>query len=181
VLTGVALDNAIRQLISRPLRHTFFRAMPLRHAGDPLGKRRPIVAQRFNLAGGARVLYLAEDQVTSLHEIQAFGWPPTATAVVPVQFDLKAVIDLRDPNVQTTLQTSSAEIALNFRSLAAGPAPTQVLGERCCISGQIDGLLFESPAMPRKANLAVFEAALILLRSSIAVNDPNNNLFDSLP
>jgi len=47
--------------------------MPLRYAGDPLGKRRPIVAQRFNLAGGARVLYLAEDQVTSLHEIQAFG------------------------------------------------------------------------------------------------------------
>jgi hypothetical protein len=56
-----------------------------------------------------------------------------------------------------------------------------VLGERCCISGQIDGLQFESPAMLRKANLAVFEAALILLRSSIAVNDPNNNLFDSLP
>ena len=181
MLTGVALDNAIRQLISRPFRHTFFRAMPLRYAGDPLGKRRPIVAQRFNLAGGARVLYLAEAQVTSLQEIQAFGWPPTATAIVPVQFDLKAVVDLRDPNVQAILQTNSAEIALNFRSITTGPAATQVLGERCCASRQIDGLIFESPAMPRKANLAVFETALILLRSSLVVNDADNNLFDSLP
>jgi hypothetical protein len=93
--------------------------MPLHYAGDPLGKRRPIVAQRFNLAGGARVLYLAEDQVTSLHEIQAFGWPPTATAVVPVQFDLKAVIDLRDPNVQTNatneLRRDRSEFSLHRR------------------------------------------------------------------
>src|SRR5262245_13444198 len=91
--------------------------MPLRHVRDPLGKRKPIVAQRFNLAGGARVLYLPEDPVTCLHEIQAFGWPPTATAIVPVQFDLKAVVDLRDPTVQRILQTHSGEIALNFRSI----------------------------------------------------------------
>lgn len=100
MLTGASLDNAIQQLISRPFRHTFFRAMPLRYAQDPLGKRRPIVAQRFNVAGGARILYLAEDQVTCLHEIQAFGWPPSATVIIPVQFDLKAVVDLRDRNVQ---------------------------------------------------------------------------------
>jgi hypothetical protein len=181
VLTGGPLDNAIRQLISRPFRHTFFRAMPLRYAGDPLGKRRPIVAQRFNLAGSARVLYLAEDQLTCLHETQAFGWPPTATAIIPVQFDLKAVVDLRDPNVQTLLQTNSAEVAMNFRSITSGPAATQVLGERCSASAGVDGLLFESPAMPGKASLAVFEAALTLLGSTLAVNDPKNHLVDSLP
>ena len=43
------------------------------------------------------------------------------------------------------------------------------------------GLIFESPALPRKTNLTVFEAALAMLRSSLAVNDPNNNLLDSLP
>ncbi len=181
MLTGVRLDHSIRQLTSRPFRHPFVRAMALRYARDPLGKGRAIVAQRFSVAGGARVLYLAEDQVSCLHEIQAFGWPPSATAIVPVQFDLKAVVDLRDPKVQTILQTSSAEIAMNFRSITSGPAPTQMLGERCSASGRIDGLLFESPALAGKANLAVFEAALIPLRSSLAVNDPNNNLFDSLP
>ena len=108
MLTGALLDTAIQQLISRPFRHTFFRAMPLRYARDPLGKRRPIVAQRFNLADGARVLYLAENQVTCLYEIQAFGWPPSATVIVPVQFNLKAVVDLRHPKVQAVLYTNSA-------------------------------------------------------------------------
>ncbi len=181
MLTGASLHGAIQQLISRPFRHTFFRAMPLRYARDPLGKRRPIVAQRFNVAGGARVLYLAEDQVTCLHEIQAFGWPPSATVIVPVQFDLKAVVDLRDPKVQALLRTNSGELALNFRSATSAPAPTQLLGERCAASGRIDGLLFESPAMSGKANLAVLEAALRVLGSSLAVNDPTNRLSDSLP
>lgn len=153
--------------------------MPLRYTRDPLGKRRPIVAQRFNLAGGARVLYLAEDQVTCLHEIQAFGWPPSATVIVPIQFDLKAVVDLRDPKMQAVLHTNSGELALNFRSSA--PAATQELGERCAASGRIDGLLFDSTAMPGKANLAVFETSLTKLGSFLAVNDPNNNLVDSLP
>jgi len=35
--------------------------------------------------------------------------------------------------------------------------------------------------MPSKGNLAVFETALILLQSSLVVNDADNNLFDSLP
>jgi len=155
--------------------------MPLRFARDPLGKRRPIVALRFNLAGGARVLYLGEDQITCLHEIQAFGWPPSATAIVPIAFDLKAVIDLRDPKVQTILRTNSREITMNFRSVTAVPTPTQRLGERCATSGRIDGLLFDSPAMPGKTNLAVFEAALTPLGSSLGVNDPGNHLLDSLP
>ena len=155
--------------------------MPLRFARDPLGKQRPIVAQRFNLAGGARVLYLAEDQITCLHEIQAFGWPASATAIVPVQFDLKAVIDLRDLRVQKILRTNSRELAMNFRSITGQPTRSQRLGEHCAASGRIDGLLFDSPAMPGKTNLAVLEAALIALGSSLTVNDPANHMLDSLP
>jgi RES domain-containing protein len=94
---------------------------------------------------------------------------------------LKAVVDLCDPKVQMILQTNSAEIVMNFRSITSGSAPTQLLGERCLASGRIDGLLFDSPAMPGKTNLAVFEAALAVLGSSLAVNDPSNNLLDSLP
>jgi hypothetical protein len=161
VLIGASLDSAIRQLNSRPLRNTFFRAIPPRYAFDPLGKQRPIGAQRFNQAGGARVLYLAEDQVTCLHEIQAFGWPAQATLIVPVQFDLKAVIDLRDPT--------------------SGPAPTQILGERCAAYGGIDGLLFESPALRGKVDLAILEVALTILGSSLLINDPRNSLNDKLP
>ncbi|MGH7813564.1 MAG: RES domain-containing protein [Candidatus Binataceae bacterium] len=154
--------------------------MLLQYAGDPLGKLRPIQAHRFNTAGGARILYLAEDHLTALHEIQAFGWPVSAVAIVPVQFDLKAVVDLRDSNVQKILRATAAELAFNFRSQTP-PSPTQSLGDACAAFGRIDSLIFESPAMAGKANLAVMEIALLQLGSSLTVNDPANNLQDRLP
>ena len=106
-----------------------------------------------------------------------------AHALEASDFCLQAgsVVDLRDAKVQAALGTNVGELAINFRSMTSGPAPTQMLGERCAASTRIDGLLFDSPAMPGKANLAVLEAALSLLGSSLAVNDPANNLFDSLP
>jgi hypothetical protein len=52
-------------------RNTFFRAMLLRYVSDPLGKRRPINAQRFNIAGGARVRYPAEDHAQLAAKILA--------------------------------------------------------------------------------------------------------------
>lgn len=69
---------------------------------------------------------------------------------------------------------------MNFRSVTSGPAATQMLGERCAASTRIAGLLFDSPAMPGRANLAVLKAALNLLEASFVVNDPAN-LFASLP
>jgi RES domain-containing protein len=182
VLTGAPLDSAILKLASRPRRDTFFRATRLIFASDPLGRRRPIVAQRFNLAGGVRVLYLADDQVTALHEAQAFGFPASSIAIIPVQFDLRAVVDLRDPAVQKFLRTDAVELSVNFRSSPAGtPAATQLLGERVAASLKIDGLFYESPAHPGYISLAVIEAALKPLGSSLVVNDPNNNLSDALP
>jgi RES domain-containing protein len=183
VLTGPLLDAAIAQLPSRPRRDTFFRATRLIFASDPLGKQRPIGAQRFNVARGARMLYLADDQVTALHEAQALGFPARSIAIIPVQFDLRAVVDLREPVVHKLLQTDNVELSMNFRSLppSARPAATQILGERVAATLRTDGLLYESPARPGHLNLAVIETALRPLRSTLVVNDPNNNLSDALP
>lgn len=182
MLTGAPLDAAILKLPSRPRRDTYFRATRLIFASDPLGKRRPIVAQRFNFAARARVLYLADDQVTALNEAQAFGFPASSIAIIPVQFDLRAVVDLRDPAVHKLLRTDAVELSLNFRSSPAStPAPTQLLGERVAAGLGIDGLLYDSPARPGHVNLAVIEAALNSLGSSLVVNDPRNNLSDALP
>ena len=106
-----------------------------------------------------------------------------APTIVPVQFDLRSMVDLRDPIVQKILQTNPIEISFNFRSLPAGspPAVTQVLGEGIAASGRIDGLLYESPARQSHLDLAVFEDALPPLGSSLEVNDPSNKLFDHLP
>ncbi len=183
MITGAALDTAILGLPSRPRRDTYSRATLFIYGQDPLGKRRPIRAQRFNIAGGARVLYLGDDPITCVHEAQALGFPASAIAIVPVQFDLRSVVDLRDPTVQKILQTDSPEISFNFRSLppSAGPAMTQVLGERVAASTRIDGLLYESPARPGYLALAIIEKALTALGSSLVVNDPNNKLSDRLP
>jgi RES domain-containing protein len=157
--------------------------MRLSFASDPLGRQRPIGAQRFNVVCGARIIYLADDQVTALDEAQALGFPATSIAIIPVQFDLRAVVDLRDPVVHKLLQIDAVELSMNFRSLPSGarPAVTQMLGERVAASPGIDGLLYESPARPGHLNLAVIEAALKRLGSSLVLNDPNNNLLDSLP
>ena len=124
-----------------------------------------------------------DDQITALHEAQAFGFPASSIAIVPVECNLHAVVDLRDPAVQALLHTNHLELSANFRSLAPGspPSPTQLLGERVSASLRIDGLIYDSSARPGHTNLALIEAALKALGSFAAVNDPNNKLFDSLP
>jgi len=173
MLKGAALDAAIRRLPSRPLRDTFFRAIPLRFAADPFGKKQPPYPQRFNLS--ARVLYLAEDQVTCLHETQLLGSPSVPVALIPVQLDLRSVVDLRSFAVQKILRTNDAELMFNFRSLPVKepPAATQVLGDRIAAGGRIDGLIYESAAHLGRKNLAIIESALSALGSSVVVSDPD--------
>ena len=157
--------------------------MLLAFAADPWGKRRPIVVGRFNVARGARVLYLADDQVTALHEAQAFGFPAKSVAIVPVECELRAVVDLRDPAAQALLQTNDLELAENCRALPPGSraSPTQLLGEKISASLAIDGLIYDSPARRGHTNLALIEAALRVLGSTAAVNDSSIKLSDSLP
>lgn len=182
MLRGAQLDTAIRTVVSRPRRDIFYRAMPLKYGHDPLGKQRPIRQNRFNTDNGARVLYLAQTLQTALTEVQAFGFPPHAVAIVPVQVDLQAVIDLRDANTLATLQLSPVELAINFRTALLGTTTvTQDLGECAAASGIVDGIIYESLAVPGAINLAVIEANLSGLMSSVSVNDPANNLHDTLP
>jgi len=183
LLSGAQLDAAIRKVVSRPKRDTFYRAMLAKHVNDPLGKQRPINANRFNVAGGARVLYFAGQITTALHEVQAFGFPQRSVAIVPVQVDLRAVVDLHDWNTLAILQLTKNELSANFRSSGPGasPTPTQELGECAAASGCVDGFLFESLALPGAINLAVFEANLRGLSASLSVNDPANNLHATLP
>jgi RES domain-containing protein len=183
VLKGAQLDAAVRTLVSRPLKNLFYRAMLLKFARDPLGKHRPIRRNRFNIDNGARVLYLAANVPTALQEVQAIGFPPHAVAIVPVEVDLQAVVDLRTPVIQNALQLTAHDLTMNFRAISTGGplAATQELGERAAASGCIDGFLYESLAMPGSVNLAVFEDNLVPLKSSLTVNDPANTLHETLP
>lgn len=186
MLSGKALEDAIAVIITRPHGGTYFRATALRYAADPLGKKRPLVAaaQRFNRQGGSRILYLGDDHQSSMEEaIRGFSVPPRALTVVPVQVNLNALLDLRDPAVLTSLGTDASELARNFRPLNATgqEAPSQALGEACSSSGLIDGLLYPSLALSGSTCLAVIEKALQPLGSSLSVNDPHSGLVDRLP
>lgn len=183
MLGGAALDAAIKTLVSRPLHDTFFRAVSLRFAGDPFGRKRPITGQRFNVEQGARVLYIGDSQLTCLYEVQAFGFPAKSVAILPVQVHLNAVVDLREPSICRALGLSLNELTFNFRSLPAGspPAPTQLLGERCAASGRVDGLMFGSLACKTGVNIAVLEAGLASLGSYLEIDDPANGIKERLP
>jgi RES domain len=178
MVTGADLEAVIARLPSRPLRAGMFRAMKLRWATDPLGKRRPIFAGRFNVKDSARVLYFGDTHATCLSEVQALGAPHFAVAIIPVQIQLQAVIDLRDRSTLASLCTTRQEWMLNFR-LRPNPTPSQALGEACARLGCVDGILYPSPAHAGGLDLAVIEASL--LAGALTVHDPISGLGDHLP
>src|SRR5690242_10410605 len=99
MLTGRPLREALAAAPSRPLTGIFFRATLHAYATDPLGKDRgraaPLAAGRFNTAGGARVLYLADAHQTCAAELQAVGGASFTITIIPIHVRLQAVLDLR--------------------------------------------------------------------------------------
>ena len=184
VLTGPPLQQALTTVPSRPLRAIYFRATLLAYANDPLGKSRgrssPLPAARFNVAGGARVLYLADTHQTCAAECQAVGGASFAIATIPIHVKLQAVLDLQDPATLAALGLSSPEIAINFR-LNPNPTPTQELGEACSQYGTVDGILYNSLTPAGGICLAVIESNLRAGASGLIVNDPVNKLVDQIP
>ena len=184
MLTGQALQQALATVSSRPLRAIYFRATPLLYANDPLGKNRGrssrLPANRFNLAGGARVLYLADTHQTCAAEAQAVGGASFAIATIPVHVTLQAVLDLQDPATLAALALTPPQIAINFR-LNTQPTPTQALGEACAKYGTIDGILYKSLTPTGGICLAVIEKNLRAGASSLIVSDPRSKLSDQLP
>jgi RES domain-containing protein len=155
--------------------------MLLKWSSDPLGKQRPLLsAGRFHLPNSARILYLADEHQTAEHEVQAFGTPLRAIAIVPVNVNLNAVLDLTDGGIRGQIGLTEAELALNFRT-SSSLTPTQLLGECCASMGIVDGLLFPSVARRGGVCLAVIETALARLGSSVVVDDHYSGLHDQLP
>ncbi len=182
MLRGAALENALRRLPTRPLRGTFFRAVPIEHQRTPLGHAPVMLANRFNLLAGAHVLYLGADAHVCVDEVQVHAVPARPTVIFPVEFDLKAVADLHDPDVLATLALTPDDVTFNFRSLGPrGRHVTQLLGECCASMRCVDGLLFPSAAQAGGRALAVLEACLAALGSSLTVHRPGGRVWQRLP
>ena len=167
---------------------TWFRAVQTRYLSNPLGfDHTPVAPSRYNAGDGRYpMLYLAPDPVTALLECRAFvrvpgragqpGLLPTGLAVsvtvLPVDVNLKAVIDLGDPGTRShTVQELTGDWRAypflstggSFPQVRSGrdTAPTQDLGaalEKLQLpsQAQCEAFLAPSAVRPKISNLVVF-------------------------
>lgn len=138
-----------------PLTGTWYRAIQPHHLASALNtSHTKLIPSRFNEGSSAspqfEVLYLAENHLVALFEVQALlGSSHTPGGVVPhprrawtilnVSVNLQAVADLTDTVTQSMLATTAQELTGDWRGYQlrgpsasvkwpVGPAPTQQLG-----------------------------------------------------
>jgi RES domain-containing protein len=124
------------------------------------------------------ILYLAEDQLVALFEVQALlgspfqTWVPNpyqAWIILNVNVTLQAVADLTQVTEQHVIDMTTQELTGDWRGYqlrlhvlsriqpAGLPAPTQRLGEALFRVGPpIEGFLTASAKVPTRRNLVVF-------------------------
>lgn len=170
------------QLTRGPLTGTWYRAMATVHLPTALSvSHSRTVPGRFN--DGSRsapsfpVLYLAEDPVLALFEVQALFGSPTPGGIVPnpksavaslnVNLILREVADLTDIHELTIFETNVQELTGDWRGfklrgsatsvkLPTGTAPTQELGAALYAVPKLEGFLTVSAKLSYQQILVVF-------------------------
>jgi len=169
-----------------PLVGTWFRSIQPQHWLTSLQTAQTRATPgRFNSGTAAipgfEVLYLAENPMVALFEVQAlFGSPAPGGLVahprqawitINVDVILQAVVELTDVAAQNALQTSAQELTGDWRGyqqrtpLASvtgptGQAPTQVLGDALFAVGGLEGFQTISAKLPYHRSLVVFPQKL---------------------
>jgi RES domain-containing protein len=163
-----------------PLTGTWYRAIQPQHQQTALQthhtRRFP---SRFNEGQNLfDILYLAEDQMVALFEVQALLGSPFQTwvpnpyqtwIILNVNVTLQAVADLTQVTEQHVVDMTIQELTGDWRGYqlrlhvlsriqpAGLPAPTQRLGEALFrVSPPIEGFLTASAKVPTRRNLVVF-------------------------
>ena len=165
---------ACKRLRLRSIHGIWYRAIAARHWKTAL--RTDQTAQipgRFNPGKAAtspfEILYLAENQLVALCEVQAiFGPPHQAIAnpheskriTVDTSVRLSSVADLTAIDQQALLETSMQELTANWDAYAPGEAPTQRLGSALFGTKNVEGFLANSARVPKCKTLIVFPQKL---------------------
>jgi len=156
---------------------------------------------RFNEGRGVfATLYLAQDQLVALFEVQAlFGSPYTTWLAVPgrnwailnVSVVLQSVVDLTLAAPQAALGTTAQELTGDWRgyrlrsaitpvSQPAGvPAPTQELGAALYSVPLLEAFVTVSAKIPTHKTLVVFPDKL-LPGSELVCRDDKGKLLDKI-
>ncbi|HEV3341588.1 MAG TPA: RES family NAD+ phosphorylase [Pirellulales bacterium] len=135
-------------------------------------------SSRFNEGGGSfSTLYLSEDQLVALFEVEAvLGSPHTTWVPVPsgnwtilsVSVVLQSIVDLTQAATQASLATTAQELTGDWRGYrlrnaltsvpqpAGVPAPTQELGAALYAVRGVEGFIAVSAKVPTRRNLVIF-------------------------
>ncbi|HWQ32780.1 MAG TPA: RES family NAD+ phosphorylase [Blastocatellia bacterium] len=160
----------------RPLTGVWYRAIQTRFIATAL--HFSSTASRFNPGGTFPLLYLSENHLVALLEVQAlFGSPLNASGLIPsprhsytvlnLTVNLAGVADLTSHKSQTDLETNPQEltgdwIGYQIRSLLTsvravpGPAPTQQLGNEINTLADIEAFCTLSAKAPDQMNLVIY-------------------------
>lgn len=148
---------------------------------------------RFTTRGGAGSLYLATDPVTALHEVVSVFTPPgghvftlktSPWVVITVEGVLSNMVDLSDPENQTKLQTSLAELTGDwaYTQSISGQAPTQILGQAAFDCGILGFEYSSARNVGSGTSIVVFTNNLIANKPSfLEVFDEYHHLTHRLP
>lgn len=153
-----------------------------------------ITGARFTPLGGFGSIYLASDAVTALREVSAvFGEVTIRTppwVVFAVEGFLERVLDLTEPDAQSRLGTSLAELtgdwvlSQDLHQEGKGPLPpTQLVAKIAYEMGTVVAIRYRSTKnIKTGVNLVVFADRLTLGQPSyLSVYDPSGLLRQRLP
>lgn len=205
--TGLGLARAP---VARPLKPDWYRAIQTHFlTGTPGAPPTPLstghtatIPGRFNPGTLASpsfpVLYLGEDHMVALFEVQALlgspatpggtvPHPRTAWAILNVMVRLNNVADLTDVPQQDIFGTNAQELTGDWRAYGARtaftsvasprgvPAPTQRLGHALYGYPLVEGFITPSAKLPERMNLVVFPDKL-LPGSRVEFVNPGDNI-----
>ena len=178
---------ACSSLRTHPERAVWYRAIDPRHWPTALAASQTIFTpSRFSPAADANptfpVLYLAENHLVALLEVEAVYSPPGSNGVIlpnpqgawtllNVQVELQQVADLSDAGEQAKIGTTAQELTGDWRGYMdrsphtpvvgpTGPAPTHDLGQALYNVPGLEGFRTVSAKMPTHRNLLVFPSKL---------------------
>jgi len=145
---------------------------------------------RYNKPETFEVIYLAEDPITALAEVNLiFSSNPSVGKIkgppmvhIAVDGILESVVDLTLADAQSALATSHQELtgAWLWEQAQTGEAPTQRLGRVVFESERLCGLRYPSSKNPGGICVAVFSDRLVG-GSYLQVLDPFDNLAQRIP
>ena len=184
------LASALLELQPAPLEQTFFRVIHAKYATTALsavGSYR--FGGRYNPAGAFEVLYLADNPVTALEEVEALlrtnddlrGVKGPPRIVLSVECALQRVIQLHQDALQTLNLTLEDVTAPWRESLRRNRTPvTHEIGRMSFERGDVEALLAPSAKNPVTSNLVVFPDRLTE-GSSLRVFDDSGMIDARLP